>query len=173
MGGEAPAEPGFAVRGNNARPFTHHPSLVTDYVLRFAKMIQTRLPITLITSPDYVWIAESLNPTHVSTALWYFYGKNCDYLITYTITIYHYVDYLSRRSKIRKMKTENRKPRSLNYLTSQFHQVTPFSLFHCASNVRQTKRRRALNVRLTHRNKTEMAYQVMREIARMDAPMDP
>jgi hypothetical protein len=49
--------------------------------------------------------------------------------------------------------------------TNEFHQVMPFSLFHCASDVPQTKTKQALSVTLTHSNKTEMAYQVMREIA--------
>jgi hypothetical protein len=46
-------------------------------------------------------------------------------------------------------------------LTSQFHHVTPSSLFHCASTAPQTKKRRAFSVILTHRNKTEIAYQVV------------
>ncbi len=45
--------------------------------------------------------------------------------------------------------------------SNEFHQVMPFSLFHCASTVPQTSRTRALRVILTHSNKTEMAYQVM------------
>jgi hypothetical protein len=61
--------------------------------------------ITLITSPDHVWIAETLTTTHVSLFHNIFSSQNCDYLITYLITIYYYVDYLSRRSKI--LKTEN------------------------------------------------------------------
>jgi hypothetical protein len=62
-------------------------------------------PVTLITSSDYVWIAESLIPTHFSGVAWYFHQRNFDYLITYLITIHYYVDYLSRRS--RTLKTEN------------------------------------------------------------------
>ena len=58
--------------------------------------------ITLITSLDHVWIAETLNPTHVSNVLWYFRSGKCYYLITYLITIYYYVDYLPGRSKILK-----------------------------------------------------------------------
>jgi hypothetical protein len=63
------------------------------------------LLITLTTSPHHVWIAETLTTTHVSTAPWYFHPEKFDYLITYLITIYYYVDYLSRRSK--NLKTEN------------------------------------------------------------------
>ena len=64
--------------GNNARPVTHHPSLVT-----------------LTTSPDYVWIAESLSLTHDSTVSQHFHQKKRDYLITYTIVIYYYMHYLA------------------------------------------------------------------------------
>jgi len=85
--------------------------------------------------------------------------------ITYTIANDYYMRYLSEKSKAWKLRTGNRKLKSVITLTSQFHQVTPFSLFHCASTVPQTRRRQALSVRLTHSNKTEMAYQVMREIA--------
>ena len=85
--------------------------------------------------------------------------------ITYSIANDYYMHYLAEKSKTRKLKTDNEKLESRYYLTSQFQQVTPFSPFHCASTVRQTKRRRALNVRLTHSNRTEMAYQVMRDIA--------
>jgi hypothetical protein len=48
--------------------------------------------------------------------------------------------------------------------TNEFQQVTPFSLFHCASIAPQIKKRQALSVTLTKRNKTEMAYQVIRRI---------
>jgi hypothetical protein len=61
--------------------------------------------ITLTTSPDYVRIAQSLIPTHFSTLLWSFRPGKFDYLITYLITIYYYVDYLPGRSK--NLKTEN------------------------------------------------------------------
>jgi hypothetical protein len=121
--------------------------------------------ITLTTSPDYVWIAETLIPTHVSLFHAILSLQNYDYLITYLIAICCYVDYLSRRSKIRKLKTESRKLDPLTTSSSEFHQVTPFSLFHCASNVPQNKKRQALSVKLTQRNKTEMAYQVMTDIA--------
>jgi hypothetical protein len=49
--------------------------------------------------------------------------------------------------------------------SNEFQQVTPFSLFHRASTVQKTKKRQAFSVTLTHRNKSEMAYQVMRNIA--------
>jgi hypothetical protein len=63
------------------------------------------LLITLTTSPDHVWIAETLTKTHVSTVPWYFRPEKFDYLITYSVTIYYYVDYLPGRSK--NLKTEN------------------------------------------------------------------
>ena len=36
--------------------------------------------ITLITSPDHVWIAQTLTPTHVSTVLRYSHPEKFDYL---------------------------------------------------------------------------------------------
>ena len=36
--------------------------------------------ITLITSPDHIWIAETLTTTHFSTALWYSHPEKFDYL---------------------------------------------------------------------------------------------
>ena len=51
--------------------------------------------ISLISSPDYVWIAESLNLTHDSTVSQHFHQKKRDYLITYTIVIYYYMHYLA------------------------------------------------------------------------------
>ena len=72
------------------------------FLVGWVKSAESRLlAIRLITSPDQVLIAESLNPTHYSDALWYFRPKEFDYLITYMITIYYYIHYLSRRSKIR------------------------------------------------------------------------
>jgi hypothetical protein len=64
----------------------------------------------------------------------------------------------SLKTKGLKLKTENLMTTS----TSQFQQVVIFSLLHCALTVPQTKKRRALSVKLTHSNKTEMAYQVMK-----------
>jgi hypothetical protein len=128
------------------------------------------LLVTLTTSPDYGRIAQSLIPTHVSTVLWSFRPGKFDYLITYLIAICCYVDYLSRRSKIRKLKTESRKLDPLTTSSSEFHQATPFSLFHCASNVPQNKKRQALSVKLTQRNKTETANQVMRGITENRCP---
>jgi hypothetical protein len=52
-------------------------------------------------SDYFIWIAESFNPD----VLWRFRQKRSDYLITYSMTIYYYVDYLSRGSK--NLKTEN------------------------------------------------------------------
>ena len=100
--------------------------------------------------------------------------------ITYSIENHYYMHYLQRNqepigkpSKTLKTidfmpKTENRKLKTENLLTtssSQFQQVIPFSLFHCASNAPQAKKRRALIVMLPLRNKTEMPYQVMTNIA--------
>jgi len=93
--------------------------------------------------------------------------------ITYSIANDYYMHYLTEKSKIRKLKTDNEKLGSRYYLTSQFQQVTPFSLFHCASTAPQTKRRRALSVRLTHCDKTEMTYQVMRNITRNECTHRP
>ena len=85
--------------------------------------------------------------------------------ITYSIANDYYMHYLQRNRKTCKLRTGNRKLKQMITLTSQFHQVTPFSLFHCASTVPQTKIRRALSIILTHSSKTEIAYQVMRKIA--------
>jgi hypothetical protein len=42
-------------------------------------LLVTRHPslVTLITSPDYVWIVETLIPAHVSTVSWYFHPARC------------------------------------------------------------------------------------------------
>jgi len=107
-----------------------------------------------------VWIAEPFN----TNVLQHFHQKIMITSITYTIANDYYIHYLRRNRKTCKLRTDNRKLKSYDYLTNEFQQVTPFSLFHCASTVPQTKRTWALSVKLTHRNKTEMAYQVMREI---------
>jgi hypothetical protein len=67
----------------------------------------TRSPIDigLTTSPDYAWIAESLNPTHDSTVLWYFHQQNRDYRLLNTMTIHYYTDYLL--IEIESLKTQN------------------------------------------------------------------
>ena len=80
---------------------------IAQTCLREIALIDSSLlsPVTLTTSPGYVWIAESLNPTHVSLFYTIFSSDNSDYLTTYTMTIYYYVDYLSRGSK--NLKTEN------------------------------------------------------------------
>ena len=91
--------------------------------------------------------------------------------ITYTIANDYYMHYLQRNRKTCKLRTGNRKRKSYDYLTRQFHQVAPFSLFHSASTAPQTKRRRASSVMLTQRNKTEMAYQVMRKNRREWVPL--
>ena len=108
-----------------------------------------------------VWIDEPFN----TNVLQPFYQKIMITYITYTILIHYYIHYLTEKSETRKLRAGNRKLESRYYLSSQFHQVTPFSLFHRPSNVPQTRRRRALSVILTQRNKTEKAYQVMRDIA--------
>jgi hypothetical protein len=74
--------------------------------------------------------------------------------------------YLAGKSKTRKLTTDNRKLDPMITSTNEFQQVTPFSLFHCASNAPQTKKRQALSVKLATRNKAEKAYQVMRENCR-------
>ena len=71
--------------------------------------------ITLITYPDYVWIAGSLIPTHVSSVSWFLRPEKSDYLITYLITIYYYIYYLSRRSKILKTQDWKQKTGSYDY----------------------------------------------------------
>jgi hypothetical protein len=93
--------------------------------------------------------------------------------ITYTIENHYYMHYLAEKSKTCKLRAENRKLNQMITLTNEFQQVIPFSLFHCASTAPQTKRRRALSDELTHRNKTEMAYQVMRKIAWNGCPYIP
>jgi hypothetical protein len=85
--------------------------------------------------------------------------------ITYSIANHYYMRYLQRNRKTCKLRTGNRKLKSVITLTSQFQQVVAFSLFPCVSTVQQTKRRRALSGILTHSDKTEMVYQVMRKIA--------
>jgi hypothetical protein len=85
--------------------------------------------------------------------------------ITYTIANDYYMHTYWRDRKTRKLRTEAEKWDPMITSTNEFRQVMPFSLFHCASNAPQTKKIQALSVTLTHRNKTEMPYQVMRNIA--------
>ncbi len=91
--------------------------------------------------------------------------------ITYSIANHYYMHYLatetenpgSLKNKGLKLKTENLMTTS----TSQFQQVVTSSLLHCGSTVPQTKKRRALSVKLTHSDKTEMADQVMKNENRL------
>ena len=93
--------------------------------------------------------------------------------ITYSIANDYYMHYLHRNRK--PIENPSKTLKTVDFIlkteipmttsSSQFQQVTPFSLFHCAPNVPQTNIRRALKAILTNRNKTEMAYQVMRDIA--------
>jgi hypothetical protein len=81
--------------------------------------------------------------------------------ITYLIANDYYMPTYWRERKTCKLRTEAENWNPMITSTNEFQQVTPFSLFHCASTAPQTKRRRELSVKLTHRNKIEMAYQVM------------
>jgi hypothetical protein len=119
-----------------------------------------------------VWIAESFN----TNVLQHFHQKIMITSITYLTSNDYYIHYLQRNRKTRKPRTEAENWDPVITSTNEFHQVTPFSLFHCASNAPQTRRTRALRLILAHRNKTEMPYQVMRDIARNvspNAPMPP
>ena len=108
-----------------------------------------------------VWIDEPFN----TNVLQHFHQKIMITSITYSIANHYYMRYLQRNRKTCKLRTEAENWNPMITSTNEFQQVTPFSLFHCASTVRQTKRKQALSVTLTHSNKTEMAYQVMRKIA--------
>ena len=83
--------------------------------------------VTLITSPDYVWIAESLNLTHDLDVLWYFHQKNMITSITYTIANCYYMHYLAIETEsLESLKTKGQKLKTeilMTTLTSQFHQV--------------------------------------------------
>jgi hypothetical protein len=84
-----------------------------------------------------------------TNALHHFHQEIMITYITYSIANYYYMRYLTEKSKIPKLRTGNRKLRSGDYLSSQFHQVMQFSLFHRASNAPQTKKRQAFSVILT------------------------
>jgi hypothetical protein len=129
-----------------------------------------------------VWIAKPFN----TNVLQHFHQEIMTTYITYSIANDYYMHYLQRNQepiedpwKTLKtvdfiLKTENRKLKTENLMTtssSQIQQVMPFSLFHYASNAPQTKKRQAFSVILTHSNKTEMPYQVMRDIPGMDIPI--
>jgi hypothetical protein len=85
--------------------------------------------------------------------------------ITYMTANDYYMPTYWRDRKTRKPRTEAENWDPMITSTNEFRQVMPFSLFHCASTAPQTQRRQALNAKLTQRNKTEMPYQVMRNIA--------
>ena len=76
-----------------------------------------------------VWIAKPFN----TNVLQHFHQKIMITYITYTILIHYYMHYLTEKSKVRKLRTGNRKLKQMITSTSQFHQVTPFSLFYCPS----------------------------------------
>ena len=108
-----------------------------------------------------VWIAESFN----TNVLQHFRQRIMTTSITYSTANDYYMHYLQRNRKTCKLRTDNRKLRSHDYLTNEFQQVIPSSLFHGAPTAPQTKKRRAFSVILTYRSKSETAYQVMTESA--------
>ncbi len=101
--------------------------------------------------------------------------------ITYSIANHYYMHYLQRNQK--PIEDPSKTLKTVDFIlkteipmttsSSQFQQVIPFSLSHCASNAPKTKERQALRVILTHSNNTEMPYQVMRDIARNVSPNAP
>jgi hypothetical protein len=101
--------------------------------------------------------------------------------ITYSIANHYYMHYLQRNRQLignpsKTLKTVDFILKTENLLTtssSQIQQVIPFSLFHCVSNAPQTKKRQALSLQLTYRNKIETTYQVMIDIARNVYPYPP
>ena len=70
--------------------------------------------ISPITSSDYAWIAESLNPTHDPGVLWFFHQKIVVACITYTLLTHYYMYYLSKNSKIRKLRAKRWKLKAKN-----------------------------------------------------------
>jgi len=145
----------------DARPKTQDAEDSFSFAIQHLESSVLRLESCMSDYSHYlVWIAEPFN----TNVLQHFHQQIMITFITYSIANHYYMHYLQRNRKTCKLRTDNRKLESYDYLTSKFHQVAPFSLFHCPSTARQTKRRRALSVILTHRNKTEMAYQVMTKI---------
>jgi hypothetical protein len=113
-----------------------------------------------------VWIAKPFT----TNVLQHFHQKIMTTYITYLTANDYYMPTYCRDRKTCKPTTEAANWDPMITSTNEFQQVMPFPLFHCASNAPQTKKRRALSVILTHRNKTEMAYQVMRENRRQWIP---
>ena len=60
------------------------------------------IDISMITLPDYIWIAESPNPN----VLWHFHQKIVITCITYTIATHYYMHYLSKKPKTRKRRAK-------------------------------------------------------------------
>ncbi len=117
-----------------------------------------------------VWTVKLFN----NNVLQHFHQKIMITSITYSIANHYYKHYLAKnREPVENPENISCRPKTeipMITSTSQIEQVIPFSLFHCASNAPQTKKRQAFNVILTHRNKIEMPYQVMRDIARNGYP---
>jgi hypothetical protein len=116
-----------------------------------------------------VWIAGSFN----TNGLQHFHQKIMTTYITYTTPNDYYMPTYRRNRKTCKLRTEAENWDPVITSTNEFQQVMPFSLFHRASTAPQTQKRQALRVTLTHRNKPETAYQVMRDIAGSLSPHSP
>jgi len=76
-----------------------------------------------------VQIAKPFN----TNVLQHFHQKIMITSITYSLANNYYMHYLQRNRKTCKLRTGNRKLKQMITSTSQFHQVTPFSLFYCPS----------------------------------------
>jgi hypothetical protein len=116
-----------------------------------------------------VWTANPFN----TNVLQHSHQKIMTTSITYSTANDYYMHYLQRNQK--PIEDPWKTLKNIDFIlkteipmttsSSQIQQVVPFSLSHYASNAPQTRRTQALSVKLTHSNKTEMAYQVMRNIA--------
>jgi hypothetical protein len=90
----------------------------------FSFAIQCLEPCVLcLNKSDYfhylVWIAEPFN----TNVLQHFHQKIMITSITYAIANDYYMHYLQGNRKTCKLRTDNRKLRSYDYLSSKFHQV--------------------------------------------------
>jgi PhoPQ-activated pathogenicity-related protein len=132
---------------------SYHSLLVTRYYLASW--------LLCLENSDYSYYLVCMAEPFNNDVLQHFHQKIMITSITYSIANHYYIHYLRGNRKTRKPRTEAENWDPMITSTSQFHQVTPFSPSHCASTAPQTRRRQALSVTLTHRNKIEMAYQVM------------
>jgi hypothetical protein len=117
-----------------------------------------------LNNSDYSHYLVCMAESFKTNVLQHFHQKIMITSITYPIANHYYMHYLQRNRKTCKPRTEAENGNPVITSSNEFQQVMAFSLFHCVSNAPQTRKRRALSVILTYRNKIQMAYQVMRRI---------